>query len=78
MEILPGELAVRATYGEPQPWCPTLGRGAPLAAPRDHGTNRRAVRLLDSDHKESAHAYLLLDQGRKGGLKLNGSLAGFL
>lgn len=49
-----------------------------MAAPRDHGTNRRAVRLLDSDHKESAHANLLLNKGRKGGLKLNGSLADFL
>ena len=57
LEILPGESAILITYWAPQPWSLTPGRWFLLTRVKTKGTDRRAVRNLDSTHKRHADSW---------------------
>ena len=75
LEILPRKQVARATYWMSQAWVPTQGRQIPVAGLKTNGTNRRAVRNLDSAREEHTHICSLPTQGRGSRLKLPGTLA---
>ena len=58
LEAQQGEWVLRAMEWMPQSWGPTQQRQAPLTGGRTVGTNRRAVKSLDSSCEECAHTGL--------------------